>query len=618
MSAAARRLPGLRGSPSAARRAGLARFVLLVLCVQAAFWGMALLLRPPVADPRLARHAVANILLEQPGGTLAEADGRPDYYLGTGPDARFAARLRLDQPERGLVIFAPRFNRWASLEINGQAVPMSDAPAWRGGRLGAKWVVPPVLLRAGENGLAITVRRECCKAFLSGLIAAPAGTIDDAIRDWRMQVLIPAFGVMVLGLFGAGSCLLIAIGPAYRREACAAAAAFAGLALGGLWQIDILSPTSEAVYIAAGWAALLLTFSGLVALVDRWFPGGPRHDRWLLVLVPAWALLILASALARDPVPIALRAGLEVSIVLFANLAIIASIRRGLAIDSRRWRLDAAIILLVPSISIADLLDSLDRDPLTHSSAPLGLLALAVLLLLGIVRRGRMLSLRLENANLLLEQEIGAKQAEIEATAKLLRQREAEAAVQSERARIMQDMHDGMGGHLLSVLTLARNSATPREAIGATVELAIEDLRLMIDSLDSVGDTLDFALGQFRERAETKLGAAGMELVWRNRLGSAALTLPPGTILAIYRIMQEAINNAVRHSNGQAVEIVIRQREDGRVTILVSDNGTTDPGSWKPGRGLANMQRRARQIGGTLGVDAGERGTCVTLVLPAS
>lgn len=597
-------------------RTGLVRFVILALCVQAAFWGVALLLRPPVADPVLTRHMVANILLEQPGGILGAAEGRPDYYLGTGPDARFVAKVQVDEPDRGLVVFAPRFNRWAGLHVNGQAVPVSDAPAWRSGRLGAKWVVPPAMLRQGENTLVVAIGRECCKAFLSGLIAAPPGTIDDAIRHWRMQALIPAFGVLVLGLFGAGSCLLLAIGPAYRREATAAAVAFAGLALGGLWQIDILTRSSEALYIAAGWAALLMTFSGLVALIDRWFPGGPRYDRWLMVLVPLGALLISAAGLSADPPPVALRTALEVSIVLFANIAIIASLWRGLAIDSQRWMLDAAIILLVPTISLADMVDSLNRDPLTLSSAPLGLFGLAILLLLGIVRRGRILSLRLENANLLLEQEIAAKQAEIEATATLLRQREAEAAVQSERARIMQDMHDGMGAHLLSVLTLARNSAIPREAIGATVELAIEDLRLMIDSLDSVGDTLDFALGQFRERAEAKLRAARMELVWRNSLGKASLALPPGTILAIYRIMQEAINNAVRHSNGRVVEIVIRHHEDGGANIAIRDDGTTDRSGWKPGRGLANMERRARQIGGSISVDADDRGTCVRLILP--
>ena len=88
-------------------RTWLVRFVILALCVQAAFWGVALLLRPPVADPVLTRYMVANILLEQPGGILGAAEGRPDYYLGTGPDARFVAKVQVDEPDRGLVVFAP-------------------------------------------------------------------------------------------------------------------------------------------------------------------------------------------------------------------------------------------------------------------------------------------------------------------------------------------------------------------------------------------------------------------------------------------------------------------------------------------------------------------------------
>jgi hypothetical protein len=87
---------------------------------------------------RLARNALTNIKLEQPDGTLGEADGRPDYYLGTGPDARFAAQVRVLQPDRSLAVFVPRDNRWASLTVNGQTVRLSDAPAWRGGRLGGK------------------------------------------------------------------------------------------------------------------------------------------------------------------------------------------------------------------------------------------------------------------------------------------------------------------------------------------------------------------------------------------------------------------------------------------------------------------------------------------------
>ena len=595
------------------------RLMLWAIAVQAVFWGAALLIRPPAADPLFARHHVDAIRLEAADGSLREALGRPDYYLGESRSARFVAMHRVTDPSAGLVVFAPRYNRRASLLVNGDPVPLSDASAWRGGRIGAKWVVPAALLHAGANRLTVTVERECCRAYLAGLVAAPPGAIDGAIRTWRLQSLVPAFGLMVLGFFGAGSCLLLTLSPAYRSEAAAAALTFFGMGMAGLWQADIFTVSSEALYNAAGQMTLLATFAGLVALADRWFPGGPRHDRGLGLLVPVFAILIAAGALVSDGVPPILRALLEGALVLCANVAILLSIQRGLRIDLRKWTLDAGVVLLVPTISLADLIDSVARDPLTLSSAPLGILGLALLLLLGIVRRARNLSERLENANLLLEAQIAAKQAELEATADLLRQREAEAAVQNERARIMRDMHDGMGGQLLSVLMLSRDEQSPRTAITRTVEQAIDDLRLLIDSLDSVGDTIDIALGQFRERAETKLRAAGMQLQWANALDGQAVVLPPTAILAVYRIMQEAINNAVRHSGGRKVAIRIAPAgEEGGIVVQIADDGSPDSGEWSGGRGLANMQTRARSIGGSITVEPTPAGTRVTLLIPSS
>ncbi|GGB69057.1 sensor histidine kinase [Blastomonas aquatica] len=599
-------------------RARAIRLVIWVVAVQAIFWGVALLVRPPGIDPVFERHRVANIMLMGSDGQLREAIGHPNYNLGESGEARFVGSVELDRPESGLVVFASRYSRFANLTVNGRAVPMADAPGWRSGSFGGKWVVPAGLLRAGRNTLEVDVKRECCRAYLASLIAAPPGAIDVAIRQWRLQRLLPAIGLLVLGIFGAGSCLLAAGNSAYRQQAYAAALAFTGMALGGLWQIDILTPSSEPLYISVGELTLLATFAGLVALVDRWFPGGPRHDRALVVLSLGFFILIASAAFTTDGMQGQIRNLLDIAMVSLANVAIIASVLRGLKTDRQLWTPDAAVVLLVPSISLADLIDSLQVNPLNLNIAPLGVLALAVLLLLGIIRRGRMLSRRLEDANALLDARIAAKQAELEATAELLRQREAEAAVQGERSRIMRDMHDGMGGQLLSVLMLSRDENSPRQMIIRTVEQAIDDLRLLIDSLDSVGDTMDIALGQFRERAETKLRAAGMRLAWSNMLDGQSIMLPPGTILAVYRIMQEAINNAVRHSGGQVVSLAISPHNDGGFEISIADDGQPGAAMWKRGRGLSNMETRAQAIGGTLVIETGTKGTLVILRIPGA
>lgn len=608
----------LAGPAALANRGGGLRLILWVVAVQALFWGLALVVRPSSPDPVFEANRVHGILLEADDGTLAALDPRANYHLGTGREATFVGTVEVARPEAGLVVFVPRYNRFASLAVNGEPIPSTDAPSWRANRMGIKWVVPPQLLNEGTNQLAVNITRECCKAYLSRLIAGPPGVLDVAIRQWRMQLTIPSFGLMVLGVLAALGCVMVSRTPAYHTIALAAALAFTGMALSGLWAIDILTPSSEPVYIAAGQMILLATFAGLVALADRWFPGGPHYDRPLVLASLVFSAVIIGCTFASDGVTPLVRNVLEGTIVVSANFAVIASLWRGLAADRRLWTPDAAVLSLVPAISIADLLDAIQVNPLALSSAPLGILGLAILLMLGIVRRGQMLSRRLEDANALLDARIAEKEAELEVTAARLRAAEAEAAVQAERSRIMRDMHDGMGGQLLAVLMLSRDEAAPRGAITRTVEHAIDDLRLLIDSLDSVGDSLDFALGQFRERAETKLRAAGMRLAWSNRLESGAITVPPGTILTIYRIMQEAINNAVRHSGGSVVSIAIAPAGQGGVAIIIADDGKPDPASWRKGRGLANMERRAHEIGGTFVIETGAAGTSITVTIPAT
>lgn len=284
-------------------------------------------------DPVFKQNRLTNILLEDADGELMQAGGRPVYYLGDGPEARFVSTVLIDHPERGLVVFAPRYNRSVTLSVNGQRVPSSDAPAWRGGKLGNKWVIPAGLLRSGTNSLSADVRRECCRAYLADLIAAPPGAIDIAIRQWRMQSLLPALGLMVLGLFGALTCLLAGRNTLHKPMANAAAVAFTGMALGGLWQIDILTPTSEPLYISAGFMTLLATMAGLVALADRWFSGGPQFDRALLIFGAVFSVMTAAAALAPEPLPRELRDLFNVLIVLLSNAAIIACVVRGLKRD---------------------------------------------------------------------------------------------------------------------------------------------------------------------------------------------------------------------------------------------------------------------------------------------
>jgi two-component system sensor histidine kinase DegS len=94
--------------------------------------------------------------------------------------------------------------------------------------------------------------------------------------------------------------------------------------------------------------------------------------------------------------------------------------------------------------------------------------------------------------------------------------------------------------------------------------------------------------------------------------------LEPTVTVGVYRIVQEALANAARHSGAPMARVSISSPE-GRLLVLVADEGRGfDPGiTVDPGIGLAGMYERAELLGGRLSIkSAPGHGTCVTLDLP--
>ena len=88
------------------------------------------------------------------------------------------------------------------------------------------------------------------------------------------------------------------------------------------------------------------------------------------------------------------------------------------------------------------------------------------------------------------------------------------AALARERTRLMRDLHDGLGGQLVSIVALSErgNAGAP---IGDAARAALKDLRLVIDSMDDIGGDLMLALGSWRERAMAQLRPHDIALDWR-------------------------------------------------------------------------------------------------------
>ena len=211
------------------------------------------------------------------------------------------------------------------------------------------------------------------------------------------------------------------------------------------------------------------------------------------------------------------------------------------------------------------------------------------------------------------------------------------AALARERTRLMRDLHDGLGGQLVSIVALSERG-NGSAGIGDAARAALKDLRLVIDSMDDIGGDLMLALGSWRERAMAQLRPHDIALDWRAVTAQGLPVHPelrPWHVIQIVRLLDEAVTNAVKHANARRITVRIETLAgaDGldRGCITVEDDGkgfeiTSDgaaAGAIKAARGLRNMRSRAARCGAELelsscaqGTDQGNQGTRVRLTLP--
>jgi len=188
-----------------------------------------------------------------------------------------------------------------------------------------------------------------------------------------------------------------------------------------------------------------------------------------------------------------------------------------------------------------------------------------------------------------------------------------------QRERIMREMHDGLGGQLVSVLSMVqRGQASPQE-IAEGLRRALDDMRIMIDSLESDDEGLRGLLGRLRARLEPLLRRNGLELTWRVDAGPALDALDPQQALHCLRIIQEAVANVIQHAQADHVRITISpdDADASRISIEVSDDGIGgDPITNERGHGMKNMLDRAREVGGEIRFEMGNPGRRVLLSFP--
>ena len=200
----------------------------------------------------------------------------------------------------------------------------------------------------------------------------------------------------------------------------------------------------------------------------------------------------------------------------------------------------------------------------------------------------------------------------------LRQQAERERALAEERQRIMRDMHDGIGGQLVMLIGQAEGGHLSADSLPLELRRSLQDLRLMIDSLDDACADLGVALAMLRQRLQEGLACTGLQTHWHPAQLPDLAPVPPDVVLQVLRIIQEAIVNVVKHAKASRLW-VSADWQQGWLGIRVQDNGIGLPEQPVPGRGLASMAQRAQKIGGEWQCQRAPEGGCrVTLRLPCS
>ena len=188
----------------------------------------------------------------------------------------------------------------------------------------------------------------------------------------------------------------------------------------------------------------------------------------------------------------------------------------------------------------------------------------------------------------------------------------ARAAVAEERLRIARELHDVVG-HSLGVIvvqagaeraTLAPEQESTRDtlvAIEQTGREALSEMRRLLDLMRRDDEAVALApqpslahLGALVE----KVRAAGLPV--ELRVEGEEVPLPAGVDLSAYRIVQEALTNALKHAGPARTRVTVRYGSDGLELDVVDDGSGAGKAAHGAGHGLVGMGERVALYGGTL------------------
>jgi len=215
-----------------------------------------------------------------------------------------------------------------------------------------------------------------------------------------------------------------------------------------------------------------------------------------------------------------------------------------------------------------------------------------------------------------LELRVAQRTVELEEAHARLLTAETQRVKMQERQDLMQDMHDGFGSQLVIAKMMVEQSAMSQDGVVQLLEESISDLYLIVDALGNTDHDLETALVDFQFRVKKRLANSPVHLHWNfNNQGAARMS--QRSVLHLLRIIQEALNNALKHAHAQNIWIDLEvDAAAAMLTASVKDDGTGLRTPGPEGRGQKSMLVRSRLLNAELTWHSEQPGTRIVLRMP--
>ncbi|AVP99481.1 hypothetical protein C7S18_20915 [Ahniella affigens] len=544
---------------------------------------------------------------------------------------RFLVNFELADTRAPQALYLALREQVSEIRLNGQIVQAADPVPKLAGLLTSEpayYLLPPRLLRVGSNQLEIDKEAVGYAVALSEFATGPADALAQTFR-------VRNFLLTDLALIGVGILVFtfllcwVVNWPDDDRPRIRALMLLLGASAVSTAFLTFSPPfpMNLKVFVAI-WTALNLAFAVAIlgyvlheirvpaALVRR------VHVTWL-VLQGMWLLALgLVMGFADNPQWGFIKlVNASYLLVCMAGIAGMFLLANAVVRDRGRALMERSVLALCLGAlvldrwgSIADLHSPFDaRLPLTLPWSPIVGALMGLAMVFALAREATEARRTVIDANRQLAERLAVREAELQASYAERTQMQKQAAVMAERARIVRDMHDGIGGKLTGLRMQADTLSGPTLALA--LDDSLTDLRLIVDSLDTAEDGLSDALFAFERRLRPQVQAAGMRLQVDYGHDQSQDRFGPRRTLQVLRLLQEAVTNAIRHSGGNSLLLSTRSQSDGQIEIIVEDNGHGLDAGAEPGVGTDSMRHRARALGARLDWNSSAQGTRVCLLV---